>query len=227
MDKFTISIPLNELKAAAIFASEDEARYMLRCIRVEIADEHVRLISTDGRRLVLIESKACGEDGLSAAFSIPVEMIRAVEKPLDSGNVIITVESGVITIIDRTSVKKVAEDNSRVGTFPDWRKIVPPKLTATKHGRSTIQARYLADIYKAEKLLCPGVTTAIHIQPASDDPNSVVVIVLEDRLHHRCALYCLLMPLREDDGRVFDMTPPAWALPAPKAQAMETEAPHA
>lgn len=60
-----MQVLLNELKAARIFTSSDDSRYAICGVRIEcVKGKKPLLISTDGRRLLIIQSRTdnCEKD---------------------------------------------------------------------------------------------------------------------------------------------------------------------
>jgi DNA polymerase-3 subunit beta len=94
-----------------------------RGVLVEVEDGKMRLVSTDGRRVVVAECATLG-GGLrtNRAIMIPPSMIYAARKIFLEGNVSFAAIGGTLAV---WSSDHVICSSESAGRFPDWRKVVP------------------------------------------------------------------------------------------------------
>src|SRR5688572_22703331 len=78
--KYNATILVRELQAMRLLASEDETRFVLNGVHVELGPEHVLLIATDGRRLGVLRCGASVNDAAPIRFTIPVEAIDRIAR---------------------------------------------------------------------------------------------------------------------------------------------------
>jgi len=69
----TIDLKLSYLKAAAVVMAKNDIRYYLNGIMIDVMPRAVRIVSTDGHRLVVFHSELALEDG--AADLVPAQII--------------------------------------------------------------------------------------------------------------------------------------------------------
>ncbi len=156
-----------ELLAALIFASEDESRYILNgvCLQVNASGNPI-LVATDGRRLTVIESQAIQEEvlptdapemvlrtcfvkpvcALSKVFGGKVFPYIAFERHPGGKRVVVTFMGGHVALD--------AEDGATCeGTFPNWRQCIPAKGLREPITDLGLNAEVVGDFARAAKLL--------------------------------------------------------------------------
>lgn len=124
----TSKINLRILGAIVAFASKEETRYYLNGVSVEFTPRAATYVATDGHRLVAYYDELGPDDAaneLLGAFIIPTPHCKPFKLGKD----------------DPADAKIFGESNTRLtiahefvdvtfnpidGTFPDWRKVVPP-----------------------------------------------------------------------------------------------------
>lgn len=131
---FTITIPTDLLKAAAVCASTDQHRYYLNGVFV---DPHGYLVSTDGHRLF------CAQIDLDTAHPVGTIIPNdAIKKALTGfKDVIITLTPNRLGDTLYTPVD---------GTFPDWRRVVPTDVSGAI---AQFDPAYVGDFGKVAKIL--------------------------------------------------------------------------
>lgn len=138
-----IQIPLNYLKALLITAGKDDVRKALNGVYVEVNDGVVRLVTTDGARLLAIRLKdVVYLDNI--AFVMPRELIENVLKvktklkdcELTTRNVMVpfTNENDVTGERERIEVTIAVGDQKFTmfeidAKFPDFRRVIPQTVT--------------------------------------------------------------------------------------------------
>jgi DNA polymerase III subunit beta len=114
------------LQMSAFAISKDETRYVLNGACLQIKEEYMRMVTTDGRRLVLIEKKQGFPAGLEKKIIIPSktiqELIRNLSRETDLK--IVFGENQACFEFDETII------TSRLieGSFPDYEQVIPKEL---------------------------------------------------------------------------------------------------
>jgi hypothetical protein len=162
-DKLIIS--RQELAAAALFASKDESRYVITGVLIDFPEgSKPRLISTDGRRITVINSLAEQESLGGPSILIRPDFIKLfVSYSKACGGKLfpwlrfelVAGGNGVCVSAVGGKSNLVIEDGCFIeGQFPEWQKTLPSKRAA----RSPISdlglnSEFIGDYAKAAKLL--------------------------------------------------------------------------
>lgn len=156
-----------ELLTALLFVSTDESRYVLNgvCLSSPGKSKQPILVSTDGRRLCVIETTAV-QEGESDAGEIVLrgDFIRAIAALSKSigGKLFPWIRFEANPGSDRLHVAIVGGDcyiESEKGAlietaYPKWRGVIPPKNAKREPCREIgLNAEYVADYAKAAKTL--------------------------------------------------------------------------
>ena len=240
---YSFILSINELKAALLFASRDESRWVLNGVHVKLArDKRPVLCATDGRRAVVIESD-CGQedpkwpDGvkrceltlqrkwLERVINYASACASGTKSPAnrllkftythgeDVRKTSLTVETLDMGIISPPYRSCICE-----GHFPKLRHVIP-KTKPADNPAMAFRGTYLNDYLKAAALL--GQKTPNMIAGQTDSLG-----VIQFHFEGVKNLYGLLMPVRDDSGAV-ENSPhyewlPGW-LQASEVMAEETE----
>lgn len=202
--------------AALLFASTDESRFVLNglCITYRPGRKPIA-VSTDGRRLCVIESIAeqapesvTGKDErqiiINAAF---VKPICALNKTLDrsEGKIfpLITFEnkagsSRLFAAILRDEVHIEAESGAIIeGNYPNWKDVVPSKRAERQPvSKLGMNAKYVGDFAKASKIFERDIP---QVQMSLVGKDSAIEIVIPGVPN----FYGLFMPVKTDDSTEF------------------------
>ena len=153
-DKETLQIEQPTLKAmlglTSFAVSHEETRYILNGILVEVKDNNLKLVATDGRRLAMANSKLPTASKKELSVIIPIKAVTELNRNLkDEGKVSIVLGTNQILFdIDGTLiVSRLIE-----GTFPNYQQVIPPP-TETKIRLS--REGFLAAIRRANLLATP------------------------------------------------------------------------
>ena len=201
-----ITVSRNELKAALLFASEDESRYVLNGLLIECRGlGRPTIIATDGKRLAVIETLAeqSGEAGEDRSLLLRAEFITALvalSKAL-GGKLFPWIE-----FTNRKGSKQVqvafvgskcvidVEDGALIeGEYPNWRGILPAKKAERKPLNDLgLNAEYIGDFAKAAKIM------------EADTPIVQMNLIgkesaIEVRLYSLPQFYGLIMPCIADE----------------------------
>jgi len=205
------TLNLRVLGAAALTASNEETRYNLCGVLVEIEARSVTYVATDGHRLFAHREElgAGDEDNtLLGHFIIPMKSCRAIKlgKKATSAAMLSQVDDGGMFIThaaerDRHYFRPVD------GCFPDWRRVMPRKGgEAYAHFDGKLVASFSAIAAalgddKGSPRICPM------------DANSPALVVFHGR---EDTTFGVIMPMR---GEKVSRIVPAWALPIGEASA--------
>ena len=138
------------IRLTAFAVSFEESRYVLNGILMEIANDVIRLIATDGRRLAKIEKKLIQASMKEFSVIVPVKAIAEINRNLkETGEVTIT--NGINQVLFNIDGVLIA---TRIieGEFPNYRQVIPKEIN-TKVKIKT--ADILAAIKRANLLATP------------------------------------------------------------------------
>jgi len=132
--------------------AQQDVRYFLNGMLLEVAPQHLRTVATDGHRLAMstLDGAGCGSERLQAI--VPRKGVLELSRLLDTGDEEVLVQLGSnhlrVTEGSFTLTTKLVD-----GKFPDYEKVVPKDLGRKVTGdRSTLkQAFQRASILSNEK----------------------------------------------------------------------------
>ena len=161
-------VNVQTLQAINAIASAEETRYYLQGVHLEVWDDRILYVATDGHRLaVAVQWRSQG-----GAFDKPVKQfelimpsatIRKIEV-----NTKVKIENGFLGELQFAEEPRkwtIEYDHVRRrfeaidGEFPDWRRIVPSKVDGLG---ATFDARYLLSFEQLGKALDAGVVAIGH-----------------------------------------------------------------
>ncbi len=126
-DKEAIQIEqatLKEMLRLTSFAvSHEESRYVLNGILIEISDNILRVVATDGRRLAKIEKKLPAAIKKEIAVIIPIKAVQEISRNLrDEGSLslIVGANQALFDINDVLIATRIIE-----GEFPNYNQVIP------------------------------------------------------------------------------------------------------
>lgn len=153
-DREAIKLEQPQLKAmiglTAFAVSFDETRYILNGILFKISKNAVSLVSTDGKRLAVVERKVAHDTDKEHSMIIPIKTIHELTRHLkDQGFVSIVVSNNQV-LFDFGSVIII----SRLidGEFPDYRQVIPP---VSENKIRINRAQFLGAVRRAALLSTP------------------------------------------------------------------------
>lgn len=146
---FKIEQPIlrDMLKKTAYAVSNDETRYVLNGVHLNITGEKITVVATDGRRLALVEREMDLPKGLEAEFIIPTKAVNELQHLLgDKGDAHLSVaENQIICAIDDTMLVSKLVD----GAYPNYRQVIP---TEAKERIPLDRETFLAALHRASIL---------------------------------------------------------------------------
>ena len=136
-DYFEIAAPvLRDLIKRTLFATDAESsRYALSGVLIELNEDSITAVGTDGRRLAKMEgpvNKVGNPAAGDAATIVPARAMQLIERTLPAGS------EEMVKIAPRANDLMISESNgtfySRLveGRFPKWREVLPDRQDSTK-----------------------------------------------------------------------------------------------
>jgi hypothetical protein len=158
-DTKTFNVRLRELRALRLFASEDESRYALNGVRIEVsAGQRQVMVATDGRRILCLRSECLGQ----STFSITLHrsFIDRIERTVSDNRLLLGDEleitiHGIVATAKLVSYKIAVEDEAVIDeNYPNWRQVIP-KSPETPFALEwlALNANYVASYSKAASIL--------------------------------------------------------------------------
>jgi DNA polymerase-3 subunit beta len=181
-----VNIDLNLVKACAVCASKEEARYYLNGVYITSDGEALVSVATDGHRLAAFRH-TIDQDAPLAPFGVIVPLAIIAGIKLNKVGTIATLAhvEGLKWSIAHNgqSITFDAVD----GTFPDWRRVVPKEASGEV---AQFNPSYIGDFAKIAKILGGKKDTPVIIAHNGSGPSLVSFGVDIDGI-------ACLMPIRE------------------------------
>lgn len=153
-DKEAIKVKQADLKEmfkmTAFAVSHEESRYVLNGILVEITQNILRLVATDGRRLAKIERPLITPVTKEVSFILPIKAISEVSRNLKDDGEVVFVPGISQVMFDINGV--LISTRIIEGDFPNYTQVIPKQMQ-TKIKLNT--AEFLAAIRRANLLSTP------------------------------------------------------------------------
>jgi DNA polymerase-3 subunit beta len=147
-----------EMLQKVVYASStDETRYILNGSLLSFKDEKLTVVSTDGRRLALVEQEVEFSEDSQANFVVPTKTLNELIKMLGS--------EGVLKI--RVSATQVAFDFDHIliisklieGTYPNFQQVIPAQCEE----RIAIDRETILNAVRRVSLLTDDQTASIRL----------------------------------------------------------------
>lgn len=213
--KTSFTISENELRAARLFCSNDETRFVINSILFEVSNNRILIVSTDGRRILALCCKCQAFEQVESVvkFAINKSVVDMLlthrgfvdfnededgediitENPIGFVFTLAVSDAGEIAVEIATPYGSVVatEKNGGLmaGKYPDWRKVCRETPEAKPAGRISLNPDLLLDFKRAAKYLnrdANGVSLVFH-----DDVNAIEIF--SEKLPE---FYGLLMPMK-------------------------------
>ncbi|MBX3743987.1 MAG: DNA polymerase III subunit beta [Verrucomicrobiae bacterium] len=153
-DKKHVSLPQEKLrgmlKKTSFAISTDESRYVLNGIFHSFKEHRVTLVSTDGRRLALVEEEVEVEPESHGDFIVPTKAINELSRLLQpSGDVSIRYTDNQVAYELKGDKHPAVRIVSKLveGTYPNYRQVIP---TEFKERVPVIREELLQALRRAE-----------------------------------------------------------------------------
>jgi DNA polymerase III sliding clamp (beta) subunit (PCNA family) len=213
----TATINLNTLAAVSLAVSNEETRYYLCGVCLEVDADGVTYIATNGE-ILLSARETLPDDAerntLSGSFILPTEICRAFKVRRNETGVMaqaqLTAETPDAARMTITWFKDARTFNLVGGTFPNWRNVIPDNGTAFVPLKSALakdarapqfQGSYLATMQTfALKIGCGK--NAVHVHYGDDRTPAPVTFLGRENA------FGVVMPIQ---GSKAVWKVPAWA----------------
>lgn len=138
------------IRLTSFAVSHEESRYVLNGILLEIAEDTIRMVATDGRRLAKIEKKMDSVVKKEVGVIVPIKAIQEIFRNLtDEGNIsFITGTNQVLFDVNGTLIAtRIIE-----GEFPNYSQVIPKPISPRIKVNT---ASFLSAIRRANLLSTP------------------------------------------------------------------------
>jgi hypothetical protein len=144
-----IPIHARSLKAMAAFASEDDMRYVLQSVLVEVSGHRVYYIATDGRIMCVLLGG--DDDGPNRRAVVPARIIERTDPSLDAKGEVtptaLVVDGLIAGDMDTFRFDPVESDGNR---YPNWRQVWPKEPPPPPTAAPVIGPMYLSALLEFE-----------------------------------------------------------------------------
>ncbi len=185
-----MQIPTNHLKAALLFAAKKDVRYYLNGVLIEWDSENVTIVATDGHRL-FAATHPVDEPAEPGSVIVSYDDVKCALSGYKAETIEFTPNDSVGVRLQhglQTATLGNASFQPIDGTYPDWRLVVPAKISGET---AQFDPRYVGDLAKASKAL--GVKDAqAHVYHNGMSAALVTFGGRED-------CYAILMPMRNGE----------------------------
>ena len=169
-----ITINVNFLKAALLFASDEETRYYLKGVHLLRRGDHLRITATDGHRL-FCAAQTLDEPGDNFDIILPRDGLKKALTGVHRNCEVLALDLEWQSAVTLNPVKRaVLNDVSMApidGRFPTIERVVPDANSISGEV-AAYNPLYLADIGKAAKILA-GNVNAFHLGHNGNSPALV------------------------------------------------------
>lgn len=155
----TIELSFEHLSAALICAANKDIRYYLNGVLVDIREREVRVVATDGYRLIVMREvlNDGDEPHAPAQIIIPREVLKGI-KPAAKAIVKCVLHYDAENPLEPCALKCLKDADRGFtpidGTFPDFERILPKERPSGE--RAYFDADYLADFKRIAEILGVG-----------------------------------------------------------------------
>jgi hypothetical protein len=193
-----ITITVNFLKAALLFASDEETRYYLKGVHLLRRGDHLRITATDGHRLFCaMQMLTPDQSGPNFDVILPRDGLKKALTGVHRNCEVLALDLEW----DGDRVKRAVLNDLAMtpvdGTFPTIERVVPDANAITGEV-AAFNPVYLADIGKAAKLLGAGVAD-FHLGHNGASPALVTFGGTGDALAVIMPLRCKVAPILSGD----------------------------
>ena len=189
----TAAINMDILKAVNMASSTEETRYYLNGVLIEVTENAVRYVATNGHLLLTMIENSPYPNTLTGSWIIPHKWIKNTKGMTIKSVPYIEMseQDGMLTFRSPGSASTATPIN---GTFPEWRRTVPKSMRRAKRVIQQFNPEYLMVFAKFAKAMN---LERLHIHHAHDigDPCPVTFGASRDA-------FGILMPWRSES--------PAW-----------------
>ena len=193
-----ITITVNFLKAALLFASDEETRYYLKGVHLLRRGDHLRITATDGHRLFCaMQMLTPDQSGPNFDVILPRDGLKKALTGVHRNCEVLALDLEW----DGDRVKRAVLNDLAMppvdGTFPTIERVVPD-ANAIGGETASFNPLYLADIGKAAKILT-GNVNGFHLGHNGGSPALVSFDAAADALAVIMPLRCQVSPMLSGD----------------------------
>lgn len=183
-----MQIPTAHLKAALLFAAKKDVRNYLNAVLIEWDSENVSIVATDGHRL-FAATHPMDETVEPGSVIVPYEDVKRALTGYKAETIEFTPGSNWVPVnaqqLVQTATLGSVSFQTIEGNYPNWRLVVPAKISGEA---AQFNPAYVGDLAKASKAL--GVKDAqAHVYHNGMSAALVTFGGRED-------CYAILMPMR-------------------------------
>jgi hypothetical protein len=229
-----ITLPFSKLRAAALFASRDELRFILNGVHVHrLGSTTVLLVATDGRRMAGIRHQVSAPLPEFEPFTIPVSLIQradpcvaarvynAVSDAVGLGDepewlgdlhadaeVVLDIDADGCSLACRGVVVSAKTQEAQAhNRFPRWDQVFG-QIHGEINPKLCLSAHLLKDFARAEELLSPPKCGGLLITGYQKNPDTGQAAVVAITIPSVPDFAGVLMPVKEESGCIACM--PDW-----------------
>jgi hypothetical protein len=196
-----ITINVNFLKAALLFASDEQTRYYLKGVHLLRRGDHLRITATDGHRL-FCAMQTLDAPGDNFDIILPRDGLKKALTGVHRNCEVLALDlEWYRDRVNRDRVKRAVLNDLAMppvdGTFPTIERVVPD-ANSIDGETASFNPLYLADIGKAAKLLGAGVAD-FHLGHNGTSPALVTFGGTADALAVIMPLRCQVAPMLSGD----------------------------
>lgn len=226
MKTITFNLSSKALRAVALFASHDTARYVMNSVLLEYRPTHEEtyglLVATDGKRIGCCSAGIVS--GVLGDFDpfdviIPLSLIQFIRKT-DKEITLVLQETEKLPLDDkikRPLFRITIEDGSPVqksameidGTFPKWRSAVPKEIKPTVSSTIYLNPLLLSDFCKAQDIYKTDLKSLRSMLIASSDGEESPILISFNGCTGK--FFGVIMPLRAGSKEDTTITIPSYA----------------
>ena len=136
-------------------AAKSDIRYYLNAVCLDVApDGSAVAVATDGHIMLALPVERAEDDGelratVAGQYVIPRDVLEGLKAPWKGGAATVAINTAA-QIVTVTVAGKASSSALVDGKFPDWRRVVPRKVSGLA---SQFNAEYVATFGKIHKLL--------------------------------------------------------------------------
>lgn len=138
------------LRLTSFAVSHEESRYVLNGVLMEISDEIIRIVATDGRRLAKIEKKLSVPVKTDIAVIIPIKAIQEIIRNLKDEGILSFVVGANQLLFDIDGV--LIATRMIEGEYPNYQQVIPKSV---KNRIKMNTQEFLSSIRRANLLATP------------------------------------------------------------------------
>ena len=126
-------------------AAKEHSRYAINGVLVEQQDDTLAIVATDGRRMAALTTPRIISIDAPSPIIIPTAAIKAAKIKARDEHIHLEHERHNHHTITTADGRRSISPADAVGTFPDWRSVLPKTPNDAPANEIGVNARYMAD----------------------------------------------------------------------------------